>query len=404
MNVTPSSVSSVRATTTSPAVPAGTPVVGIVGGGQLARMLVHAAQRLGVQTRILAAPGAAEAVEHHGPVDTGDPLDPKVLDEFCRSCDAVTLENESIDAEVVEALARLGRPVRPGAGALRLTDKARQRTTLATLGFPVPPHAICTSVREITDFAARHGWPVVAKQPRGGYDGRGVHWLESDEQAMVALAVAGPGGRLLVEPALRIERELAVLVARRADGEHVVYPVVDTVQRNGICHSTIAPSVLDPALLAEATTIAVQIAHTVDAVGVFAVELFVVDGHIVVNEVAPRPHNSGHFTIDGCVTSQFENHLRAVLGWPLGSTALRAGAVAMVNVLGGPGDHDPRANLPLALADPDVHVHLYGKQAKAGRKLGHVTALAPGHAEATDRAVAAAHALVHGHRSPGTAE
>ena len=379
----------------------GPPVVGIVGGGQLARMMVEAASRLGVDARVLARSEDEAARAVWPVVDDGDGADPLVLEAFSRSCDVLTFDHEGVDPEVVEALTRLGRRVHPGAAALRLCDKSMQRTELTMLGFPVPPFAVVRTVGEVVAFARAHGgWPVVAKSPRGGFDGRGVRMLDGEEQALVALALAGDSP-LLLEPALAIERELSVLVARRPGGQRVVYPVVETFQHDGMCRSTMAPASIDPRLAAEATEIAVAIAELIDAVGVLAVELFVVDGAIIVNEIAPRPHNSGHWTIEGCATSQFENHLRAVLDWPLGAVTLRAPAVATVNIVGSAADPDPRTRLPLALAVDDAHVHLYGKTSRPGRKLGHVTALGTEPGAAHDSASRAVDAL-RCHAAPAT--
>lgn len=350
--------------------------VGIVGGGQLARMMVLAAARLGIAVRVLAQP-ADDAIRSICPnVVLGDPADPRVLDEFTRHCEVVTFDHENIDPDIVDALTRLGRIIRPGAGVLRACDKAAQRTELRTLGFPVPPFAVTSNTDEIVDFARSvGGWPLIAKARRGGYDGRGVRFVDGDEQAMVACSLAADTP-LVFEPALAVQRELSVLVARRPGGDHVVYPIVEAHTSHFVCESLVAPATIEPTLAIEATTIAVALADLFDAVGILAVEFFVVDGQLLINELAPRPHNTGHFTIEGCVTSQFENHLRAVLDLPLGSTALIAPAVATVNVLGRTNGADPRNRIPHALAFDRAHVHLYDKSPRPGRKLGHVTVLA----------------------------
>ncbi len=349
--------------------------VGIVGGGQLARMMVLAAARLGVEVCVLARSTDDAVCSFLPDVMFGDPDDPQVLDEFTRCCRVVTFDHENVDPALVDGLTRVGRIIRPGAATLRACDKATQRVQLAALGFPVPPFAVVSNVDEMTDFAgANGGWPVVAKARRGGYDGRGVRFVDGDEQAIVACALAGNGG-LLIEPALAIERELAVLVARRPGGDHVVYPIVDVHTRNFVCESLVVPAQLEPAAASDVVSIAVELAHVLDAVGVLAVEFFLVDGQVLVNEIAPRPHNTGHFTIEGCVTSQFENHLRAVLDLPLGSTALVAPAVATANVFGGADGADPRTRTSRALAFDRAHVHLYAKQVRVGRKLGHITVL-----------------------------
>ena len=349
--------------------------IGIVGGGQLARMMALAAARLGIDVSVLAR-SADDAVCSIVPgAMFGDPDDPRVLEEFTRRCQVVTFDHENVEPALVEALTVVGRVIRPGAATLRACDKASQRVQLSALGFPVPPFAVITSSEEMIDFARAHGgWPVVAKAPRGGYDGRGVRFVDGEEQAIVASAVAGIGG-LLIEPALAIERELAVLVARRPSGDHVVYPIVDVRTSNFVCDSLLVPAQLEPAVASEAVSIAVELAHVLDAVGILAVEFFVVDGQLLVNEIAPRPHNTGHFTIEGCVTSQFENHLRAVLDLPLGNTALVAPAVATVNVFGGADGVDPRTRTDRALAFDRAHVHLYAKQVRPARKLGHITVL-----------------------------
>jgi 5-(carboxyamino)imidazole ribonucleotide synthase len=244
--------------------------------------------------------------------------------------------------------------------------------------------------KDVESFAARWDWPVVAKAARGGYDGRGV-WVLHDRAAAAALfqETTQRGLELIVEQWVPIEREVAAMVARRPNGQAVAYPVVETVQRNGICHELVAPAPIPADLAAAAQQLALQIANAAGVVGILAVELFVSEGQLVINEIAVRPHNSGHYTIEGCVTSQFENHLRAVLDWPLGETALIAPAVATANILGTSHD-DPHHRLPAALAIPGVHVHLYDKPARPGRKLGHVTATGDDPATVRARATHAA--------------
>ncbi len=278
-------------------------------------------------------------------------------------------------------------------------DKLRQRVELAAAGLPVPAHRAVATAEELEQFAGEHGWPIVAKAARGGYDGRGVWMLAGPADCAAVVDQARPADlHLIVEAAVPIERELAVLVARRRDGEAITYPVVETIQRDGICVETLAPAPISDQLANRAREIAVRVAEHSEAVGVMAIELFVARGELLINELAPRVHNSGHWTIEGAQTSQFEQHLRAILDWPLGATDLVAPAVATVNVLGPGGDADPADALPQALAVAGAHVHLYGKRARAGRKLGHVTALgsdAAG-AQATARR---AHALLVGGRS-----
>jgi 5-(carboxyamino)imidazole ribonucleotide synthase len=253
-------------------------------------------------------------------------------------------------------------------------NKRLQRGRFADAGLPVPPFAVVTSAAEIRAFGAEHGWPVVLKAARGGYDGRGV-WIGADEKSAVALAaeLLEQGVELLAEQWVPIEQELAILIARRPGGETAVYPLVETVQVDGMCREVIAPASVAPKLAAEAARIAEAVAEISGVVGILAVELFISGGRVLINEIATRPHNSGHYSIEGCTTSQFEQHLRAILDWPLGSTALTAPAVVTVNVVGGPDGSEPASRLREALAIEGAHVHLYGKGARPGRKLGHVT-------------------------------
>lgn len=374
------------------------PAVGIVGGGQLARMMYQAAIPLGIRVPILAerADEAAALVAHD--VMLGSPRSAADLAAFATKCDVITFDHELVDAA---ALAAAGRPVWPSAATVAVAqDKVRQRELFAGCGFPVPSHQPVAGPDEIADFGATAGWPVVLKAARGGFDGRGVWVLESVVQAReLAPTIIAGAGPLLAEAWVPIEREIAVLVARRPSGEVVTYPVVETVQRDGICHQLRVPAPLSEELAAAAARLATDVAEAVGLVGMMALELFVVgEGVLMVNEIAVRPHNSGHFSIEGAVTSQFEQHLRAVLDWPLGSTALTAPAVVTVNLLGGADGGDPQAALPQALAIPGVHVHLYGKAARPGRKLGHVTALGPNAHECEERAWLAATLLTGAQR------
>jgi 5-(carboxyamino)imidazole ribonucleotide synthase len=370
--------------------------VGIVGAGQLARMMVQAAIPLGITVRLLAATADDSAALVWPNVLVGSPDSLDALRELAASCDVVTFDHELVDPGHLAALEAEGYTLRPSATtALFAQDKGYQRARFHERGFPVPPHRFVESMRDITEFARAHGWPLVAKSRRGGYDGRGV-WVVPDEAAAARLLdeTRASGVTLLVEQFLRIERELAVLVARRPGGEAVVYPVVQTVQVDGICHEVHAPAPVSAALAAEAEQLGRAVADAIDVSGILAVELFVVEGRLVVNELAVRPHNSGHFSIEGSATSQFENHLRAVLDLPLGGTAMRAPVAVMANVLGGREGRDPRAALADALAVEGAHVHLYGKGPRPGRKLGHVTVVGDCVEDVRARAVRAAGLLV----------
>jgi len=360
------------------------PVVGIVGGGQLARMLAEAASPLGVRVRVLAGPSDEGAREVVPDVVTGAADDPDALRAFAAGVDVVTFDHENVDHPALEAIERSGVPVRPGVGTLRYSDKAHQRRTFSAAGLPVPHFAIVDPVREpvaavdaARRFADSHagGGRVVAKASRGGYDGRGV-WMLGVDELSPFLAEYG-GAPLVLEPELELEREVAVLVARRPSGEVAVWPVLETVQVGGMCDEVLLPAPVPAELARTAARVGEAVAETTQAVGVVAVELFVVAGEdgpaLLVNEIAPRVHNSGHLTIEACRTSQFEQHLRAVLDWPLGPVDPVVPAAAMANVVGG-ASGDPRDRQAAALAAvPHAHLHLYGKTSRPERKVGHVT-------------------------------
>jgi 5-(carboxyamino)imidazole ribonucleotide synthase len=272
-------------------------------------------------------------------------------------------------------------------------DKAVMRRRLSELGAPVPRHAVVHSTEEVADF----GFPCVLKTTRGGYDGKGVWFVDGPDDCAEPFASAAESGiDLLAEERVPFTRELSALVARSPSGQAAAYPVVQTTQKDGICHEVVAPAPdLDPELAAQAQTLALRLAGELDVTGILAVELFETpDGRILVNELAMRPHNTGHWSMDGAVTGQFENHLRAVLDLPLGSPEARAPWTVMVNILGGDNgtlSQDLYAGYPHVLArDPRIKVHLYGKSVKPGRKVGHVTAYGDDLEEVRERALHAA--------------
>jgi 5-(carboxyamino)imidazole ribonucleotide synthase len=369
--------------------PGGFPVVGVVGGGQLARMMQPPAVALGVQLRVLAeAPDASAALVVPGsPV--GSHLDVEAVTAFAGEVDVLTFDHEHVPTPLLESLEARGVLVRPGTNALvHAQDKLTMRRRLTQLGVPCPQWATIRTRSDLLDFAERVGWPVVLKTPRGGYDGKGVLLVERPEDAdpwLTRLAAAPPTDEreavLLAEEAVTFSRELAVLVARSAMGQAAAWPVVETVQADGICREVIAPAPgLDRDLAARATEIGLRIAGALGVVGVLAVEMFQTvpgpddDGpRLLVNELAMRPHNSGHWTIEGSVTSQFEQHLRAVLDLPLGDPRPRAPWSVMVNLLGGDSPDLYRSYLHVMARDPALKVHMYGKAVRPGRKIGHVT-------------------------------
>ncbi len=368
----------------------GLPVVGMVGAGQLARMTHQAAISLGQSLRILAVTPDDGAALVAADVHIGHHTDLDALRAFAKGCDVVTFDHEHVPQAHIEALVAEGVRVAPGAAALRYAqDKRAMRERLSTLGVPVP---VWAPGDDATGFGAAHGWPIVAKAVRGGYDGRGV-WVVDRTDPL-------PDVELIVEERVPLRRELSALVARSPFGQVAAYPVVETVQRDGICVEVLAPAPGLPAERAvEAQRLAIHLAVELDVVGLLAVEMFETSsGALLVNELAMRPHNSGHWTIEGARTSQFEQHLRAVLDYPMGDTGLTAPAVVMANVLGGvPGgiSIDERLHHLLA-ADPGVKVHLYGKQVRPGRKIGHVTALGDDMTAVRERARRAARWLEEG--------
>ncbi len=364
----------------------GLPVLGIVGGGQLARMTHQAAIALGLSVRVLADDPADSAAQVTGLVTVGDYRSLDDLRAFARRCDVITFDHEHVPGAALRELAA-GVTVRPSPAALAYTqDKQLMRQHLEALGLPVPAWRPVSGAADLCAFGEEHGWPIVAKARSGGYDGRGV-WMLADAASARRLGATGDLG-LYVEEAVAIVRELAAVVARRPGGELVAWPVVETVQRDGICVEVVAPAeALPAARAAEALAIAARVADALDVVGVLAVELFETADGLLVNELAMRPHNSGHWTIDGAVTSQFEQHARAVLDLPLGAGTATAPYTVMVNLLGADtAVGTPADRLAAALADPRVRVHLYGKGERPGRKLGHVTVTGDDLADARARA------------------
>jgi 5-(carboxyamino)imidazole ribonucleotide synthase len=352
--------------------PRPTAVVAMVGAGQLARMTQGAAIPLGVELRVLAGGEDEPAALAGATVRLGQPASLGDLRALADGADVLTFDHEQIPTEHLWALEAEGVALAPRPAAkLMAQDKLHARRELARLGYPVPPFRHAQTGEDVVGFGDEHGWPLIGKTPRDGYDGRGVFPLADLDAALRALETM-PNG-LLLEPMLELTRELAILVARSTTGETAAYPVVETVQQDGMCREIIAPAQIDPELADRAREIALSLARDIDATGIMAVELFDTTAGLLINELALRPHNSGHYTIEGCETSQFEQHLRAVLGWPLGDPALRAPAVVTVNVVGPRDGSDPASRLPAALAVSGAHVHLYAKTARPGRKLGHVT-------------------------------
>ncbi|MEV4467526.1 5-(carboxyamino)imidazole ribonucleotide synthase [Micromonospora echinofusca] len=387
----------------------GLPVVGMVGGGQLARMTHQSAIALGQSLRVLALAPDDGAALVAADVQYGDHTDLAALRTFAKACDVVTFDHEHVPTEHIRTLAAEGVKLFPPADALlHAQDKRAMRERLGELGAPNPAWRPVAEPVDLVAFGDEVGWPVVLKAARGGYDGRGV-WLvddaaQADELAKTLLA---GGTRLIVEERVPLRRELAVQVARSPFGQVAAYPVVETVQRDGICVEVLAPAPgLPEELAVSAQQLAIDLATALGVVGLLAVELFEVadrtapaGSRIVVNELAMRPHNSGHWTIEGARTSQFEQHLRAVLDYPMGDTSLTSPVAVMANVLGGePGGMSIDERLHhLFAAEPGAKVHLYGKQVRPGRKIGHVTVLGDDLDDVRARAARAARWLREGH-------
>jgi 5-(carboxyamino)imidazole ribonucleotide synthase len=373
----------------------------MVGGGQLARMTHQAAISLGQSLRVLAAGENESAGLVAGEVVHGHHTDLEALRSFAAGVDVLTFDHEHVPGEHLLTLATEGVTLRPGPAALVFAqNKLVMREMMAGLGVPGPAFAEVSEVDDVVKFGAEHSWPVVLKAAKGGYDGRGVWMLDTVRHAReVVPELLAAGTPLLVETKVAMRRELSALVARSPFGQGAAWPVVETVQSGGINTEVLAPAPgLSAERVREAQDLALRIAAELNVVGLLAVELFETDAGLLVNELAMRPHNSGHWTMDGSRTSQFEQHLRAVLDYPLGATGLLAPACVMANVLGAPvaPKMGPDERLHHLFARyPDVRVHLYGKEERPGRKLGHVNMLGERIGPLRDRALLAAHWLSH---------
>jgi len=365
----------------------------MVGGGQLARMTSQAATGLGVGFRVLAASPGESAAQVVAGTDIGDYRSLPDLRAFAARCDVLTFDHEHVPGPHLIALERENVQVRPDAAALRFTqDKLAMRERLIGLGVACPRFAPVRTLADVEAFADGR-WPAVLKAVSGGYDGKGVWVCESGAEAAAVLADAGlaHGLDLMAEEYVAFDRELAVLAARSPHRQGAVYPVVQTVQRDGICREVIAPAPgLTPARRAQAQALGLRIAEALGVTGLLAVEIFETPDGLLVNELAMRRHNTGHWTIEGAGTSQFEQHLRAVLDLPLGSVAMAAPAAVMANVLGGDDADVYDRYIHVMAADPAVKVHMYGKAVRPGRKIGHVTVTGEDAADLADRARRAA--------------
>ncbi len=372
--------------------PATGPRLGIIGGGQLARMTTIAAQQLGCEVVVLENNPLSPAATFASRSVIGDWSTAEALFKLASQVDVITLENEFVDACLLAELERAGHSVWPSSRTLALVqDKFTQKQALQSAGLPIP-RMRATADRAALDAAiVELGLPLVLKARRNAYDGKGNATIRevSDADAAWERLGGNMGNPLYAEEFCDFTAELAVIITRGRSGETAIYPVVETIQKNHICHLVRAPAGIEPELAARVTDVARRAVEAVGAVGSFGVEMFLTrGGDVVVNELAPRVHNSGHYSIEACACSQFENHVRAVLGLPLGSTRMTAPAAVMVNLLGSVHAPGRVGGLHEALAIPGAHVHLYGKAMSGeGRKMGHVTALGETLAEAEQAAI-----------------
>lgn len=376
------------------------PMIGIIGGGQLARMQAQAASRLGCQVRTIEkseiCPAASVVHDHQ----VGDWNDPNTLINWAKGCDLITLENEFVEAESLAKLEEAGFPVIPTSATMAtVQDKWVQKQRLKERGLPVPTFESVSSQEDIKILGEKLGWPLVLKKRKQGYDGKGNATILKPESIQAAWTALGGGEfPLYVEAFCPFIKELAVMVVRSVSGDHTEYPVVETVQKDHICHVVTAPCSIDSELQTKASELARNAIEAVDGLGCFGVEMFLTEsGEILINELAPRVHNSGHYTIEACRCSQFENHIRSILGWPLGDTSLVKPAAVMINLLGQSDGPSLPTGIKEALKNPDAHLHIYGKSdSRKGRKMGHLTLIGEHLEDTTETAKNLATQLVFG--------
>ena len=357
--------------------------VGVIGGGQLARMMIAPAAKLGIEIKVFAETQGSPAAEATTVV--GDFTDLETVLNFAQSVDVITFDHEHVPLAILQQLEQQGISVQPSSKALaHAQNKLVMRQELHKIGAPNPIWKEVSTALEMDQFIKEHGPEIVVKTPIGGYDGKGVRVVSSSEQVSDWLAgptLASLGGSLLVEQKVSFKRELAQLSARNPAGDFVSWPVVETRQKNGVCSEVLSPAPnISPEMSGEAVKIARLISESLGVTGNLAVEMFETDeGELLVNELAMRPHNSGHFTIEGSATSQFEQHLRAVLNLPLGKTDPIRPVAVMANLLGVSDSQDLLANRDKVMSlFPDVNIHFYGKAPRLGRKLGHLTVVGDG--------------------------
>ena len=373
--------------------------VGVIGGGQLARMMIAPSKKLGISLKVLAESEDSPAADAATMV--GDYTQLSVVREFSKTVDVISFDHEHVPLEVLEALEAEGVNIQPPSRALKFAqNKLQMRKRLGELDLPMPAWAEIKNAKALDDFIAANGGVAVLKTPIGGYDGKGVMIVRSSSDASAWLNnLDSFGGSLLVEEKVDFVRELSQLGARRPSGDFAAWPLVETIQENGVCSVVLSPAPnANSEVIEQTKNIAKRIADGLEVTGMLAVELFETrDGRILINELAMRPHNSGHFSIEGSTTSQFEQHLRAVLDLPLGEVNPRASYSVMVNLLGLDSTNDFSKNHDEAKAlHPEISIHTYGKAARIGRKMGHITCIAESLDEALTGAKGAAAVLLQG--------
>ena len=379
------------------------PLIGIIGGGQLARMQAQAASRLGCQVRTIEKTAncpAASVVHDH---QVGDWNDPATLIAWAQGCDLITLENEFVEADSLQKLEEAGFTVIPTSATMAtVQDKWIQKQRLKEKWLPVPAFRSVASIEDILQLGKELGWPLVLKKRKQGYDGKGNATIRNPDSVNEAWNSLGAGDvPLYVEAFCPFVKELAVMVVRSISGSHVEYPVVETIQKDHICHVVTAPSAIDSTIRTKASDLARQAIEATDGLGCFGVEMFLTDeGEILIIELAPRVHNSGHYTIEACRCSQFEDNIRSILGWPLGDTSLIKPAAVMINLLGSSDGPSLPGGIKEALQNPDAHLHIYGKsESRKGRKMGHLTLIGDNLKETTHTAIDLANNLLFGQDS-----
>ena len=374
--------------------------IGIVGGGQLAKMTALSALEFGCDIHILERKPEGPAMNLAGKTFIGDWDNPDDLLKLAEHADVITLENEFVDANSLSELEKAGHTLFPTSKSIGLVqDKYVQKQTLQEAGLPLIPFRAIESREEIIEVAKELNWPLVIKARRNGYDGKGNATINDENEIDAAWdKLDGDNRTLYAEAFCPFVSELAIIITTSRNGEVATYPLVESVQRDHICHIVRAPAHVSDSITENAIDIAQRAVVAFGAIGSFGVEMFLTkDEEVIINELAPRVHNSGHYTIEACECSQFENHVRAVLGWPLGSTKMVKPAAVMVNLLAQDHGSGQPAGLDEALAMPGIHVHIYGKKlSMPGRKMGHVTALGETIPEAEKAAQAAADVLYFG--------